>query len=121
MLITERYKDQIHGVLSCYDRVVLRGTLPGWSYAQGMTSFLYANQIRIFDYPSFAQPLRGENPRQCRTDCRRERIGDRAYSKNKSLSQGRPHSGYPERTGNPSWPGAYLLGNGKLFQLQTLA
>ncbi|GFP21129.1 hypothetical protein HKBW3S06_00355 [Candidatus Hakubella thermalkaliphila] len=60
MLITERYKDQIHGVLSCYDRVVLRGTLPGWSYAQGMTSFLYANQIRIFDYPSFAQPLRGE-------------------------------------------------------------
>ncbi|GFP34039.1 hypothetical protein HKBW3S42_02379, partial [Candidatus Hakubella thermalkaliphila] len=33
MLITERYKDPIHGVLSCYDRVVLRGTLPGWNYA----------------------------------------------------------------------------------------
>ncbi|GFP34033.1 hypothetical protein HKBW3S42_02373, partial [Candidatus Hakubella thermalkaliphila] len=33
MLITERYKDQIHDVLSCYDRVVLRGTLPGWNYA----------------------------------------------------------------------------------------
>ena len=58
MLITERYQNQIRGVLSCYDRVVIRGTLPGWSYAQGMTSFLYANQIRIFDYPSFAQSLR---------------------------------------------------------------
>ncbi|MBT9162881.1 MAG: hypothetical protein DDT27_01446 [Dehalococcoidia bacterium] len=60
MLITERYEDQIRGVLSCYDRVRLRETLPSWHYAQGMTSFLYANQIRIFDYPAFAQSLREE-------------------------------------------------------------
>ena len=60
MLITERYDKQIRGVLSCYDRVIIRGTLPGWNYAQGMTSFLYANQIRIFDYPAFAQSLREE-------------------------------------------------------------
>jgi len=60
MLITERYKAQIRGVLSCYDRIVIRGTLPGWCYAEGMTSFLYANEIRVFDYPSFAQPLREE-------------------------------------------------------------
>jgi hypothetical protein len=49
MLIPERYKNQIRGVISCYDRVRLRGSLPGWHYAQGMTSFLYANQIRIFE------------------------------------------------------------------------
>jgi len=58
MLITEWYEDQIRGVLSCYDRIIVRGTLPGWCYAQGMTSFLYANQVRIFDYPIFAQSLR---------------------------------------------------------------
>ena len=30
----------------------------GLGYAQGMTSYLYARQIRIFDYVRFAQPLR---------------------------------------------------------------
>lgn len=60
MLITEQYKEQIRGVLSCYDRIILRGTLPGWCFAEGMTSFLYASQIRIFDYPAWAQTLRDE-------------------------------------------------------------
>ncbi len=60
MLLTERYQDKIHGVLSCYDRVVIRGTLPGRSYAQGMTAFLSANHIRVFDYPQFTQSLREE-------------------------------------------------------------
>ena len=27
-------------------------------YAEGMTSYLYANRIRIFDYPHFAEPFR---------------------------------------------------------------
>jgi hypothetical protein len=58
MLITERYKEQITGVLSCYDRIVIQGTLPGWCYDQGMTAFLYSQGIRIFDYPGFAQGLR---------------------------------------------------------------
>jgi hypothetical protein len=44
--------------LSCYDRVVVTGTLPTVCYAEGMTRFLYANQIRIFDYPEFAVTLR---------------------------------------------------------------
>jgi len=58
--LLERYHDQIAGVLSCWDRVVIRGTLPGLSYADGMTSFLNSRHVRIFDYPRFAQPLRGE-------------------------------------------------------------
>ena len=49
--LTERYDEQIAGVLSCYDRVVITGTLPGVCYADGMTRFLHANGIRIFDYP----------------------------------------------------------------------
>jgi len=50
--LVERYRDRLHGVLSCYDRIVVTGTLPGAYYAQGMTAFLHARGIRIFDYPS---------------------------------------------------------------------
>jgi hypothetical protein len=56
--LTERYDERIAGVLSCYDRVVITGTLPGVCYADGMTRFLHASGIRIFDYPQFAMKLR---------------------------------------------------------------
>ena len=56
--LTERYDEGIAGVLSCYDRVVITGTLPTICYAEGMTRFLYASGIKIFDYPAFAQTLR---------------------------------------------------------------
>ena len=56
--LTERYDDRIAGVLSCYDRVVITGTLPTVCYAEGMTRYLNANGIRIFDYPQFAETLR---------------------------------------------------------------
>ena len=59
-LLTERYAGRILGTLSCYDRILIQGTLPGFCYADGMTSFLNANNIRIFDYPRFAEPLRNE-------------------------------------------------------------
>jgi len=58
--LTERYADKIAGVLSCYDRLVITGTLPTVCYAAGMTKFLNANGIRIFDYPKFAMPLRDQ-------------------------------------------------------------
>ena len=57
-LLTERYRERLAGVLSCYDRIIVTGTLPGACYAKGMTAFLSARQIRIFDYPQFAEPLR---------------------------------------------------------------
>lgn len=59
-LLTDRYSDKIRGILSCYDRVVIQGTLPVFCYAQGMSGFLKHNEIRIFDYPHFAEPLRDE-------------------------------------------------------------
>ena len=59
-LLTAKYKNQIKGVISCFDRVIIQGTLPSFCYAEGMTSFLYANGIRIFDYPMFAKTLRDE-------------------------------------------------------------
>lgn len=60
VLLTERYADKIRGQLSCYDRIIIQGTLPGFCFADGMTAYLYANDIRIFDYPRFAEPLRNE-------------------------------------------------------------
>ncbi len=59
-LFTDRHASKIRGKLSCFDRVVITGTIPGVCYAAGMTSFLYANGIRIFDYPKWAEPLREE-------------------------------------------------------------
>jgi hypothetical protein len=56
--LTERYDDRMAGILSCYDRVVITGTVPVICYAEGMTRFLYARGIRIFDYPDFAMTLR---------------------------------------------------------------
>lgn len=56
-LLTERYQDEIAGVLSCYDRVIIQGTLPIFCYADGMTRYLQARGIRIFDFAQFAKPL----------------------------------------------------------------
>ncbi len=56
-LITERYEEEIAGVLSCYDRVIIQGTLPIFCYAEGMTRYLHARSIRIFDFAAFAKPL----------------------------------------------------------------
>lgn len=57
-LLSERYANDLDGVLSCYDRIVITGSLQPLCYAQGMTRYLYQQGIRIFDYPGFAEPLR---------------------------------------------------------------
>lgn len=67
--LEERYAVNLHGVLSCYDRIIIVGTLPGACYAEGMTSFLYAHDIRIFDYPRFAEPLRERIRAQAQAVC----------------------------------------------------
>jgi hypothetical protein len=57
-LLSERYSNELDGVLSCYDRIVITGSLYPFCYAQGMTSYLYRHGIRVFDYAKFAEPLR---------------------------------------------------------------
>jgi hypothetical protein len=56
--LIERYRERWHGVLSCHDRIVVTGALPQVCHAAGMTSFRYAQGVRIFDHPRFAEPLR---------------------------------------------------------------
>jgi hypothetical protein len=38
--LTDRYDDRIAGILSCYDRLLITGTVPVICYAEGMTRFL---------------------------------------------------------------------------------
>jgi hypothetical protein len=59
-LLTERYSDKIAGMISCYDRIVITGTLIDVCHAQAMTSYLYRHSIRVFDFARFAEPLRDE-------------------------------------------------------------
>src|SRR5258708_2925774 len=44
-LLTERHKIQVAGVLSCHDRRFIYGTVPGWCYASGVTSYLFKQQM----------------------------------------------------------------------------
>lgn len=55
-----RHADNIQGTLSCLDRVVLTGTIPGICYAEGMGRLLSAQGVRLFDYPRWPEPLRDE-------------------------------------------------------------
>lgn len=54
----ERHADKIKGVTSCFDRIVLTGTIPGICHSKGMTTHLYKHGIRIFDFTQWAEPLR---------------------------------------------------------------
>lgn len=57
-LLTERYDADLHGVLNCYDRIIIFGQLHPLCYEQGMTRFLYTHEIRSFDYKDLVLPLR---------------------------------------------------------------
>ncbi len=52
--LIERCGDRILGVLSCYDRVIVRGGIRGFDYAQAMESYLRWRKIPLFDFPKFA-------------------------------------------------------------------
>lgn len=59
-LLTTAHSNNISGVLSCFDRVIITGTLPEVCHSKGMTSYLYSKGVRIFDYPKFAEPFKNE-------------------------------------------------------------
>lgn len=60
-LITERYQEQIDSVITCYDRILIQGNIPQWSYPKGMAMYLTGKGIRLFDYKEqFCKPLTQE-------------------------------------------------------------
>ena len=56
----DRHADKIRGVLSCFERVVLTGTLPDLCHVGAVTTYLGVRTIRLFDYPRWAEPFREE-------------------------------------------------------------
>ena len=58
--LLERYGEQSDGVLGCYDRVILTGTLVDVAHPDVLTAQLYALNIRCFDLKLFAEPLRDQ-------------------------------------------------------------
>lgn len=56
--LTEKYAKDISCMLSCFDRILIEGTLPELSHASGMTAYLYSKKVNIFDYVKFAEPLK---------------------------------------------------------------
>ena len=59
--LLERYSSKIFGTLSCFDRIVITGTVPGWCHARGMEQYLASQGVMFFDYAQqFAEPLRDE-------------------------------------------------------------
>ncbi len=56
--LIKRHNDKIEGMISCFDRVILTGTIHGLGYAQGITNYFYFQKIRIFDFKEWAKPFR---------------------------------------------------------------
>jgi hypothetical protein len=57
-ILTERYANELNGILNCYDRIVISGNVQTWCYAKGMTSYLYQQKILVFDYTKIVEPFR---------------------------------------------------------------
>jgi hypothetical protein len=56
----DQHQEEVGCVLSCFDRVVITGTLPDICHARAMAGYLGARGIRLFDYAHWAEPLRDE-------------------------------------------------------------
>lgn len=57
--LIERHREKFVGALSCFDRLVLQGTLPSVAYPQAVTTELDRRDIRLFDHAKqFALPFR---------------------------------------------------------------
>ena len=55
---TERHADKIMGVSSCFDRVIIQGTLPDICHPRAITNFFNGHGVRIFDFKQWAAPMR---------------------------------------------------------------
>ena len=55
-----RHQADVAGVVSCFDRVVLTGSLPDIGHARAMESWLRIRQVRLADYPRCAELMRVE-------------------------------------------------------------
>ena len=53
----EKYSSKLAGVISGFDRLVLKGTLRPLSYPAGMMNFLFEKQVLLKDFGTYAQEV----------------------------------------------------------------
>ena len=51
----QKYEEKISGCISCFDRIIISGSLNKWGYKDGMFSYLMRNNIRIMDFQKFGK------------------------------------------------------------------
>ena len=56
----ERHHEMIQGEISCFDRVVITGSLPDIGHARAMEAYLRYHKVLLKDYPRWAEPMRDE-------------------------------------------------------------
>jgi len=56
--LIERYAHLIQGVLSCFDRIILSGTLTGVCFPEGMAGWMRRQDLLLFDYPRQMETFR---------------------------------------------------------------
>ena len=57
---TERHRNKITDVYSCFDRVVITGTLPDIGHADALTRFLGFPGVKLFDFPQLGRATVGQ-------------------------------------------------------------
>jgi len=51
----KKHENKIAGTLSCFDRVIIHGSLSKWGFTHNMNSYLITNKIKVKDYLPFAK------------------------------------------------------------------
>ena len=62
----KKYESKIEGLISCFDRVVIKGTLPSVSYTEAVTGLLYRNGALLKDFSTFMAPYRNQLHKQAK-------------------------------------------------------
>lgn len=56
----ERHAEAILGIYSCFDRIIIQGTLPDIGHADAIGRWFQARQLRVFDFAEWAKPFRDQ-------------------------------------------------------------
>jgi hypothetical protein len=54
---TARFKDKIQGIVSCFDRLLFRGSLRQLNHPHGMEVFQFTNNILFTDYEKYVKSI----------------------------------------------------------------
>ena len=58
--LTERYRPVVVGEVSCFDRVVINGTLTEICHKGAVAKYLLSREERILDLPRVFEPMKAE-------------------------------------------------------------